>query len=310
MRRASTGPKRSPIRLELAERSFRVMRQFERKVRSVSKWLSTVSAVESPKALVLRVCRTRPPNGFGLYARSVRRLFPAVSLRPRALRGMVISIRPSDPAELVIYEEMFVDRVYDLSLLPFTPETVVDCGAYQGHFTLLAKARYPSAKFIAFEPHPDNYAIMRGNFARNGVEVDSRPVAVSNRAGNMSFVGNGCGGRLTSGRDAVCARTVQLANLSAVLPSLSSQRLLLKVDIEGEEDRIVPELVPALPASCAVFFEWHHGLTRFDKIKNLFEQYGFVVHCSRTRLLEQDNCAFVDAAAMRHDETDSPSMAP
>lgn len=284
------------------------MRQFKRKLTSINKWLATVPVTAIPQAFVLRVCRTRSPNGFGLYGRSVRRLFPAISLRPKALCGMSISIRPCDPAELVIYEEIFVDRVYDLSGLPFVPDTVVDCGAYQGHFTLLARTLYPSARFIAIEPHPDNYAIMRHNFDRNGTEVDCLALAVSNRTGAMSLVGDGCGARLCSDQYAACANTVQVADLADVLSPLSSRRLLLKLDVEGEEEKILPEIVPRLPATCAVFFEWHHGLTRFDEVRNLFERYGFSVQCSRTRLLDAVDRAFVDATAVRHFNSDSASI--
>ena len=107
----------------------------------------------------------------------------------------------------------------------------------------------------------------------------------------------GFGGHLDSKRD-FASIPVQVANLREVIKGLASQRLLLKLDVEGEEDKILPGLVPELPLACGVFFEWHHGEDGLAGIHDLFNEAGFAVEHSRTRYSE-DGTQYVDAFAFR-----------
>jgi FkbM family methyltransferase len=194
----------------------------------------------------------------------------------------------------MIYEECFIRRVYDLALLPFKPDIVVDCGGFEGYFTLLARARFPVARFVVFEPHPVNYGLMCSNFERNSVDVDARREAVSNRAGEMFFSGAGFGGSLICSAAEEAGIRVRVANLCDVITGLSPCRLLLKLDVEGEEINILPDLVPLLPPTCGVFFESHHGNEGFEKLNGLLRRAGFLV----TRGNTHDE-TFVDAFAIR-----------
>jgi FkbM family methyltransferase len=272
-----------------------IMRRLRRKVKEVISWMFSVRyAADVPVALLLSICRTRPPKGTGLYARSFQRLPDRFDIHPRKLKGFSLTINPADIAELIIYEELFIRGVYDLTVLPFEPDTVVDCGGFEGYFTLLARARFTTARFVVFEPNPANYTVMCSNFERNSVDIDTRRQAVSNRAGEMSFSGVGLGGSLVSEvGEAACVR-VQVANICEVVTLLSPRRLLLKLDVEGEEDRILPDLVPLLPPTCAVFFESHHGNEGYKQLKDLFCRSGFVVQAGSIR-----NDTFIDAVALR-----------
>jgi len=271
------------------------MRRLLRKLKEARSWmLSARNATDLPGALLLSICRTRPPSGPGFYSRCFRRLVPQLSIHPRSLQGFSIAIHPSDIAELIIYEECFIRRVYDLALLPFKPDIVVDCGGFKGYFTLLARVRFPTAAFVVFEPHPVNYGLMCSNFKRNGVDVDAHCEAVSNRTGEMSFSGAGFGGSLTCSAAEEGSIRVHVANLCDVITGLSPRRLLLKLDVEGEEINILPELVPLLPPSCGIFFESHHGTEGFENLAGLLRRAGFVV----TRGGIRDE-TFVDAFAIR-----------
>ena len=63
---------------------------------------------------------------------------------------------PKDISHMMVFEEIFVEKVYNLDLVLFKPDYIIDCGAHIGIFTTLAASRFPSAKVIAFEPNPDN----------------------------------------------------------------------------------------------------------------------------------------------------------
>jgi FkbM family methyltransferase len=271
------------------------MRRLLRKLKEARSWLrSARTPADFPAAFLLSICRTRPPSGSGSFSRCFRRLIPRLCIHPRSLCGFSIAIDPSDLAELIIYEECFIRRIYDLDLLPFEPDVVVDCGGFRGYFTLLARSRFPAARFLVFEPHPVNYGLLRINLERNGVNVDARCEAVSNQAGERFFSGAGFGGSLTSSTAEEVSRRVHVANLSDVITGLSPRRLLLKLDVEGEEINILPDVVPLLPETCGVFFESHHGNEGFEKIDGVLRRAGFVVTRGNTR-----DETFIDAFALR-----------
>ena len=57
--------------------------------------------------------------------------------------------------------------------------------------------------------------------------------------------------------------TVQVVDLPAMLSQRRPERLLLKLDVEGEETHIIPALLDVLPREAAVFFETH-GMVKLD----------------------------------------------
>jgi FkbM family methyltransferase len=194
----------------------------------------------------------------------------------------------------VIYEEIFVERVYDLNGTPFVPDTVVDCGGFEGYFTLLARARFPQARFVVFEPNPANFEAMCSNFERNGLSVDARRQAVSARAGEGYFAGQGLGGHLIAAADSPGNR-VRVTDLPELIRDMKPRQLLLKLDVEGEEIGIMPDLIPALPRMSTIYFEWHHGRESLGRIEATLRAAGFAVDRRRSR----DDDMFVDVYACR-----------
>ena len=75
---------------------------------------------------------------------------------------------------------------------------------------------------------------------------------------------------------------------------MSPQCLLLKLDVEGEEAKIMPDLVPLLPPTCAVFFESHNGEDGFRDMERHLTAAGFAVQRNRTH-----DELYVDAFALR-----------
>lgn len=275
------------------------MRRVARKVGEIRSWAESVNGFSDVLAAVLlSICRTRPPVGSGTFAKWFRSAIPEVVLRPRTLNGLPLSISPENLDQLIAYEEIFIQGLYDLSLLPFAPDIIVDCGGFGGYFTLLAKVRFPDAKFVAFEPNPDNYRLMCTNL--KGVDdcFDLRNQAVSNYQGEACFEGSGLGGQLREGDQGL---RVPVADLACVLATLSPRRLLLKLDVEGEEHRILPGLMSVLPSTCALFFEWHHSERDLATVQCSLQEAGFEVARRRTHSFEEK--VFVDAFALRCSRT-------
>jgi len=220
-------------------------------------------------------------------------------LHPRRLDGYELAVNPSDSGHTCVVEEFFVPPVAcDLALVEFEPAAIIDCGAHIGVFTLLARRRFPSAAITAFEPNPANVEWLRENLRRNGaIGVDLVPAAVSTRDGRAAFQFTpdvSESGRLADdgAHPATGGRTdVDVVDLPAFVWRQAPSSLLLKLDIEGEEERLVPALLPALPRGCAIFFETHRGGAGWDAVAAVLAAGGFSVQLLRERDVFRDGFA-------------------
>lgn len=263
-----------------------MLARIERKLAEIQRWVDSVYGVaDVPAALALAMYRTRPAS----TARLIR-------VRPAKLRGLAIVINAASLSDFVIYEEVFIDGVYDLAKMAFAPDAIVDCGAYHGYFSLLAAATFPGVRVTAFEPNAANVAALNRNISENGLDVDVRPSAVSSRDGTAAFSGDGCGGHLSD--DAGGGVTVRLTNLCRVIAELRSEALLLKLDVEGEEQQLLPAVINALPRRCAIFFEWHHDQAGYQSIAGLLASHGFITTITRENRVD-DRTIYIDAVAQR-----------
>jgi FkbM family methyltransferase len=262
-----------------------------RKLREIRSWIDSVhTPLDWPAATLLAACRTRPA-----LARATRAAMGRVWLRPSLLAGHGVGINPCSAAHLTVYQEIFIDRIYDLARVSFEPDAVVDCGAFEGYFSLLARARFPTPSIVAFEPDATNFKGLMANTGRAGLGITAKPVAVSTGDGEAAFAGGGCGGHLTA--DSRGATRVPVRSLLAVLEELKPQRLLLKLDIEGEESSLLPAVLPVVPRQCAIFFEWHHGDDSFARISALLGSNGFTTALIRRHELE--GVVYIDAFTHR-----------
>jgi FkbM family methyltransferase len=221
----------------------------------------------------------------------VPRRIGLVTVKPALLRGRAVTIDPTDLGQLVSFDEICVQGAYELQRVPFTPAVIVDCGAHIGLFSALAAATFPSARLLAFEPNPANLEHLRRNLAQDGGRAEIHAAAVSTADGRARFsadVSNG--GRLTEGG----SREVAVVDLRAHLPRAES--LLLKLDIEGEETRVLPHVLPALPKRCAMFVETHDGAAAVSAVTSLLAGEGFVTTVLRERGRFADLFACRDAA--------------
>jgi FkbM family methyltransferase len=208
-----------------------------------------------------------------------KRFVPLLYVRPNRLGGLRLAICPSDWSETVIFEELFLSLGYDLNLVQFSPTHVIDCGGHIGMFSLLASNRYPHAKLRVYEPNPANFDRIQVNNRINGLSWECIAGAVSAADGQADLnVVNSHGSSLSeSPMPAARSVHVRTYGLGGVIQALAPERLLLKLDVEGEERRMWPGLIPVLPETCAIFFETHHGREGWLLAENLLTKSGFVV---------------------------------
>lgn len=203
------------------------------------------------------LARLRPFAGTSPYARLGRLMGPRVAPRIRAAGGHRLEFDLRDATDLTIFEEIFLDGIYPLERVPFTPDAVVDCGGCAGLFTVLAHSRYPDARFHVFEPNPSNLTRLNRNLSLNVIAATVHAAAVADRAGRARFSGEGFGGHLDAAGGASTFE-VEVVALAGFLRDLPTRRLLLKIDIEGAEADLLPRLGEVLPPATVLFLETHH----------------------------------------------------
>lgn len=135
-------------------------------------------------------------------------------------------------------------------------EVVLDVGSHHGHYALVLGSMLPR-KLICVDAVESNCAITKANLALNGMADDVRHLAVSTREGFVEFTGD------SNGR--VVERGVHRVP-SARLPSIAPDATVIKLDIEGEEFRVLPDQMDELPGVHTWIIEIHPWTTR-DPLK-------------------------------------------
>jgi FkbM family methyltransferase len=215
-----------------------------------------------------------------LLSRLLYRIYPRLVVNPAGLRGMSVELDPGDWAQAAVYEQLFIQGIYDLSRVSFRPQLIMDCGAHVGTFMLLAAATFPGVPLMAFEPNPRNAALLRRQVERNHLSaVEVIEAAVSTADGEASFSAlfswAGALKKGTNGDDGRESYRVRVIDLPRLLRDRAPANLVLKMDIEGEEAQLMPELLPLLPRTCAIFIEIHQGIEGWRQMSNRFEAAGF-----------------------------------
>jgi len=221
-----------------------------------------------------------------------RRLHWSLGVRPSLVHGLKVHLDPCDDSQVLIFDEVFVRGGYRLDDVPFVPDLVVDCGAHIGLFSLLAKHRFPDARLVAFEPNPANITMLNRQVRRNRLHVETVRAAVWTHDGTGSFEANSsCDGHLLADADSSAKASVALVDLSRYLPLERSTKLILKMDIEGGEDILLPFVLPRLPRACAIFFETHSGEVGWAEHEQRLQAHGFSVTRHNARGLYSDGFA-------------------
>jgi FkbM family methyltransferase len=222
-----------------------------------------------------------------------RKHFRSLTLRPKQLKGMRVRVDPFDESQLAVFDEIFVLNTYDFSLVPFTPDLIVDCGSHIGLFTARAATHFPRIKIVSFEPVPANASEVDWVVKRNRISAEVRRQAVGCENEIASFyLRCSCGGSLRPDHGGELEEvSVDVVDLRQLVKRWAPTRLLLKVDIEGGEESLLPALLPTLPPQCVVFFETHSADRGWNLLSDAFSRHNFEVKVVRQRDPYRDGVA-------------------
>ncbi len=174
---------------------------------------------------------------------------------------------PTETSELTVIDELLPGHVYIVS----GPASLfLDCGAFRGISTIYLQDQVKAERVIAFEPQAENFAVLSRRLSEYLPEVTVLNAAVGEKSGEASFGGEGVGGGI-----GLKGSIVPLVRLRDELKSTHASSLLLKVDIEGAERDLLPDVLDALPERCAMFLETHFAEGQAESLLEPLQKAGF-----------------------------------
>lgn len=194
----------------------------------------------------------RALHRFARQLKSFPRYTPAVV----QYRGWPIHLCDG-PSFLSAWDEIFVNRIYEIPVPAGKIPVLVDAGANIGLAALYWKLRYGDLCYLGFEPDPVVAACCRKNLQswHMGGELIEAALGAEDRTATFLLEG-GDAGRLAEGGVVASARiaNVPVQRLATRLPETVD---LLKIDVEGAEAEVLDDVAPLLDRIGAIFVEWH-----------------------------------------------------
>jgi FkbM family methyltransferase len=212
-------------------------------------------------------------------------------------RDYVITVAtPSGPARLVFNPRHTSELTVVDELLPgdiYTAKSRVghffDCGAFRGISSIYLQDQLKAARVVAFEPQHENVAVLTRRLAKYYPDAVCVNAAVGAENANVLFEGVGVGGSIGAE-----GRPVRMVRLRDELAGSGAEGLLLKMDIEGAEREVLPDLLPVLPQECSLFLETHFALGSTEALLGPFCEAGFAIKECRRREEGGSDVLFID----------------
>lgn len=189
-----------------------------------------------------------------------------------------------------IKKEIFVDKEYRFTSRKKRP-FIIDCGSHIGFSILYFKSIYPKAEILGFEPNSENFEILQRNLTVNKLkDVKVINAALSNKNGKdllrISFeekepwtwadtIINNIWGDEDDNKK-IEVKTVRLSKY------LNKPVDLLKVDIEGSEQKVLEEIKNKLYFIEQIIMEFHgtptnKDINNYEVIKKLLKDNSFKI---------------------------------
>lgn len=185
---------------------------------------------------------------------------------------------PDAPSFFWQYVDIFRDQSYFFKAETSAP-VIYDCGANIGMSVAWFKRHYPDARVVAFEADETIYDHLCRNLERNGLMegVVLHNAAVWTDHDGVSFAPDGADGGHVSSLGGTKVPSIALRAMLEAEPRID----FLKMDIEGAEMVVVPDIQPVMKKVRYFFCEYHCDMTRrgghvpLGRILSILDQEGF-----------------------------------
>ena len=168
------------------------------------------------------------------------------------------------------YDEIFNNSIYkfhsgEKNII------IVDCGANIGLATIYFKKLYPDAHIVAFEPDPNIFNSLKKNIKSFGFEnVFCKNEAVSCKDELINFKMEGGHSGMITKNEGLDISRVKAIRLKSFLKNYK-KITFLKIDIEGEEVNVIPDIADDLLKVDYLFLEYHSFIDGPQKLDELLK---------------------------------------
>lgn len=212
-----------------------------------------------------------------------------------------------------------------LGLYAFNINTVIDIGANRGQFAQRVIQIFPQAHFYCFEPLPDAFHELEKWATLYPGKFTLFNIALGEKSGVVTLYSpvdhNDASSILKSTKTHELLHPVvkkqrqvivEMKTLDSVLTGISgefSPNILIKMDVEGYEDRVIRggSEIFKLATACIVeicFDELHHEQASFDAIYTLMNSRGYVYAGSIDQICAPDgHPIYINAVFIRDGNT-------
>lgn len=163
-------------------------------------------------------------------------------------------------------------------------EAFIDVGAHYGIFSVIVGVLNESLDMYCFEPNNYNRQMLTHQLKLNGVKADIRPEVVTDVAGRKPFYQvSGVGGEGHSTHKQKNAERVEknAISISDFIDKESIYKPFIKIDAEGEEQKIIKDLISINGVDIAGLVEIHpdklDSTESEEKILELLKKSGFTL---------------------------------
>jgi FkbM family methyltransferase len=133
----------------------------------------------------------------------------------------------------------------DLFRLP-ERDAFVDIGAYHGLYSAIVGKLNPDIEIHSCEPNEDNQAKLKDTLKTNGITATVHSEVVTDHTGTVTFytrAGTNSEGHSTNPHDGATPVEKESVSIAELLRAENITDPFIKIDAEGEEIKIVPDLV-------------------------------------------------------------------
>lgn len=164
---------------------------------------------------------------------------PHITATVTGYRGARLRVEMAQLFDVVCAWSVLRGGEYDVHFPP-EADVIVDLGSNIGVSILDMRLRYPNAKIYGFEPDPAAFELLKRNVG-DDPNVEIKQVAVGASDGTTDFYAakDTWASSLYPTRERQDCITVAMRSLDSLFDEYSIERVdLLKIDVEGAEDRI------------------------------------------------------------------------
>ena len=161
----------------------------------------------------------------------------------RTIAGTPIKFRLRTPSDFeLVINDIDVERETIEQFLGTVKEgdIVYDIGSNIGTYAILAHNKLSEGTVVAFEPLPENITRLRGNAEANNAAIEVHQVALSDSKDSATFsADHSKTGRLTESDTEGTSITVKKTTGDIFTEQLSVTPTVMKIDVEGEELKVL-----------------------------------------------------------------------